>query len=69
MTLPQHNVSAFNPQLLGNGDVKMNLKIGTVIYELRKQHDVTQEQLANVIGVSVPAISKWENGVSQTKGY
>ena len=42
----------------------MNLKIGTVIYELRKQHDVTQEQLANVIGVSVPAISKWENGIS-----
>ena len=60
----QQNASAFNPQLLGNGDVKMNLKIGTVIYELRKQHDVTQEQLANVIGVSVPAISKWENGIS-----
>ncbi len=50
--------------LMGNGDVKMNLKIGTVIYQLRKKHDVTQEQLANVIGVSVPAISKWENGIS-----
>ena len=27
------------------------------------------EQLAEKIGVSRQAISKWESGVSQTKGY
>ncbi len=42
----------------------MNLNIGQVIYELRKQKNVTREQLASVIGVSIPAISKWENGTT-----
>lgn len=46
------------------GDVKMNLNIGQVIYELRKRHNLTQEQLANAIGVSIPAVSKWENGTT-----
>lgn len=40
----------------------MELKIGEVIYRLRKKHQLTQEQLAQAIGVSVPAVSKWENG-------
>ena len=42
----------------------MNLNIGKVIYELRKKAKVTQEQLANAVGVSVPAVSKWENNTS-----
>ncbi len=46
------------------GDVKMNLNIGQVIYELRKQKNITQEQLANILGVSIPAVSKWENGTT-----
>lgn len=40
----------------------MELKIGEVIYRLRKEHHLTQEQLAQALGVSVPAVSKWENG-------
>lgn len=31
--------------------------------ELRKKHDLTQQQLGDVLGVSYQTISKWENGV------
>jgi transcriptional regulator with XRE-family HTH domain len=42
----------------------MKLPIGQVINELRKKSGVTQEQLANAVGVSVPAVSKWESGAA-----
>lgn len=41
----------------------MNL-VGKRINTLRKEHHMTQEQLANAIGISTPAVSKWENGGS-----
>lgn len=47
--------------MLKEGD-RMKLEIGRVIHELRKDMSVTQEQLANSVGVSVPAVSKWESG-------
>ena len=36
---------------------------------LRKQASMSQEQLAEKLGVSRQAVTKWETGVSQTKGY
>ena len=42
----------------------MNMKIGNKIKELRKKRGVTQEQLANSIGVSFQAVSKWETGIT-----
>lgn len=36
--------------------------IGSKISEQRKKIGMTQEELAEIIGVSVQAISKWENG-------
>lgn len=42
----------------------MQLSIGSIIYELRKLRRLTQEQLADAIGVSTPAVSKWETGSS-----
>lgn len=40
------------------------LKVGETIYKLRKKKGLTQEQLANFIGVSTPAVCKWEGDVS-----
>lgn len=38
----------------------MGMKIGGRIVELRKAKGMTQEQLAAALGVSAPAVSKWE---------
>lgn len=37
------------------------LPIGRVIYSMRKERGATQEDLAHSVGVSVPAVSKWES--------
>ena len=37
-------------------------KIGKFIYECRKNKNLTQEQLAEKIGVTSKSISRWENG-------
>lgn len=42
----------------------MDLKIGSKIRTLRKKRGITQEQLAEYIGVSFQAVSKWENDVA-----
>ena len=36
------------------------MNIGNKIRELRKQRGITQEQLAESIGISFQAVSKWE---------
>ncbi len=40
------------------------MNIGNKIRELRKQRGITQEQLAESIGISFQAISKWENNIA-----
>lgn len=42
----------------------MESNIGNVICDLRKKQGMTQEQLADAVGVSTPAVSKWETGSS-----
>ena len=39
------------------------------ISEERKKHGWSQEELAEKLSVSRQSVSKWESGVSQTKGY
>ncbi len=41
------------------------MQIGTVIRTFRKKKGITQEEMANRLGVTTPAVNKWENGVSQ----
>ena len=40
------------------------MKIGEVIRKYRKENHLTQEEMANYLGVTVPAVSKWETGSS-----
>lgn len=40
----------------------MNLKIGAAIRELRTKKGITQEKLADHLGISVQAVSRWESG-------
>lgn len=39
-------------------------KIGKFIAELRKEKNLTQEELANKLGITKNAVSKWERGIS-----
>ena len=41
-----------------------SFNIGDKILKLRKENNITQEQLANMVGVTAGAVSKWENGNS-----
>lgn len=43
--------------------------LGGVIKKHRMECQMTQEFVAETLGVSRQAVSKWEKGVSQTKGY
>ena len=38
------------------------IKIGGFLRELRKERELTQEQLAEKFGVSSRSVSRWENG-------
>lgn len=40
------------------------MNIGTVIRENRKNKNMTQEEMASRLGVTAPAVNKWENGNS-----
>ena len=42
----------------------MNETIGNRIAKFRKEKNMTQEELANLLGVSSQAVSKWENDAS-----
>ena len=38
------------------------MKINQIIREKRKELSLTQEQIAELLGVSTPAVNKWEKG-------
>ncbi len=46
-----------------------SLKVGQLILALRKEKKMTQKELADQLLISDRTVSKWERGVSQTKGY
>jgi transcriptional regulator with XRE-family HTH domain len=40
------------------------MQIGEIIRKYRRERDLTQEEMANRLGVTAPAVNKWENGNS-----
>ena len=40
------------------------MKMGDTIRKYRKEQNMTQEEMANRLGVTPPAVNKWENGNS-----
>lgn len=44
-------------------------KMGRFIAGQRKEQHMTQKELAGRLNITDKAVSKWERGVSQTKGY
>lgn len=42
----------------------MNEILGKTVQALRRHKGVTQSQLADILGVSAPAVSKWERGLT-----
>ena len=42
------------------------LKIGKFIAECRKEKSLTQMQLAEKLGITDKAVSKWERGIAMT---
>lgn len=40
-------------------------RFGNYIYELRKRNGMSQSKLAEAVGVTNKAVSKWENGKSK----
>ncbi len=51
-------------QTTEKGENGMDLNIGEIIAGKRKGKRWTQEQLADTVGVSAPAVSKWESGAT-----
>ena len=42
------------------------MRLQEIIKTRRREMNLTQEQLAEAMNVTVGAVSKWESGVSQT---
>lgn len=52
------SVTLYTPQIIDNKFIK----------NFRKEHDLTQLALANILCVSKKTIEKWEQGVNSVKG-
>lgn len=46
-----------------------NQNIAKTILKIRQDNKLSQEQFAEIVGVTRQAVSRWEMGVSPTKGY
>lgn len=51
------------------GESMSFLNLSQNLTRLRKEKKITQEELAEFVGVTKASVSKWETGVSQTKRY
>ena len=59
-----YDISVLADTFLNEGGFQM--QIGQVIRKYRKEQNMTQEEMASFLGVTAPAVNKWENGVSHS---
>lgn len=59
-------ISAEANAKIAQGDIHMSL--GQVIRKYRKIRNLTQEEMAGRLGVTAPAVNKWENENSLAEG-
>lgn len=50
-------------------EVEFRVRIGALISRVRLENDVSQEELAESVGVSVSTLGRWERGVNGPKSY
>lgn len=50
-------------------EFRMEQSFSERLKRYRKERNLTQQQLADALGVSNKSVSRWESGVSQTKRY
>ena len=43
------------------GELGMKLQFGQMLRQLRRERDLTQEELAEILNVSAQSVSRWEN--------
>ena len=49
--------------------IALNEKLGAAIKALRKKENLTQQQVAEAIGVSYQQVQKWENGRNSLNSF
>ena len=63
----QYNDNCYNSRAKAkNNWLEVDMQINEVIRKYRKENNLTQEEVANRLGVSTPAVNKWESGVSHS---
>ena len=63
-TARRGKLGANSKEVLGMEQGIDNARFGAFVARLRKEKGLTQRQLAELVGVSDKAVSKWERGVS-----
>ena len=56
--------SSVTVQMPGRDKEETDMTVAEVIRKKRKEQGLTQEQVAQRLGVSAPAVNKWERGSS-----
>ena len=67
MRLTRNSFPSKDPDDRHHGGIIMDCaKVGRLILQLRKEKKLTQQQFADLLGISNKTVSKWERGVSHS---
>lgn len=69
MVYQLYNTSNKRRRELMNKVKDSNQNIAKAVLKIRQDNKLSQEQFAEMVGVTRQAVSRWEMGVSPTKGY